>query len=123
MLLQDFFKIIKTDITQNEALTELALNPQHAIFQGHFPGYPITPGVCVTQMAVDLFSLIQQQEFVMMSAKSIKFLQIIKPEEHPRVHYRMNWEPIDEQQYRLKAVVYHEDTIFAKIDITVKTEN
>jgi 3-hydroxyacyl-[acyl-carrier-protein] dehydratase len=121
MLLQDFFTIIDTDIAQNEALIELELNPRHSIFQGHFPGYPITPGVCVTQMAVDLFSLIQQQEYIMAQAKSIKFLQIIRPEENPRVHYRMNWEPIAEQQYRMKVVVYHEDTTFAKIDITVNS--
>ena len=119
MLLKDFFKIISTDISDNEALIELELNPQHSIFQGHFPGHPITPGVCVTQMVVDLFSIIQQQEYMMTKAKSVKFLHIIKPEENPRLHYRMNWEHIADQQFRMKATVYHGATTFAKIDITV----
>lgn len=120
MLLKDFFKIISTEIIDNEALIELELNPQHSIFQGHFPGHPITPGVCVTQMAVDLFSHIQQQEYMMTKAKSVKFLHIIKPEENPRLHYRMNWESIAGQQFRIKATTYHGDTTFAKIDITVE---
>ena len=123
MLLPDFFKIINADIADNAALVEVELNPQHAIFQGHFPGHPITPGVCVTQIAVDLFSHIQQREYAMIKAKSIKFIHIIKPEENPRVHYQLNWEQVDGQQYQLKAVVYHEDTTFAKINITVKTES
>ena len=123
MLLQDFFKIINTDIADNTALVEVELNPQHAIFQGHFPGQPITPGVCVTQMAVDIFSHIQQQEYTLTQAKSIKFTHIIKPEENPRVHYQLNWEQVAERQYQMKALVYHEDTTFAKINITVETEN
>lgn len=123
MLLKDFFKIINVDIADNAALIEVELNPQHSIFQGHFPRYPITPGVCVTQMAVDLFSHIQQQEYAMTKAKSIKFIHIIKPEENPIVHYQLNWEQLDGQQYQLKAVAYHEDTTFAKINITVETEN
>lgn len=120
MLLKDFFNIISTDTSDNEALIEVELNPQHPIFQGHFPGHPITPGVCVTQMVVDLFSIIHQQEYMMMKAKSVKFLHLIKPEENPRLHYRMNWEPLADQQFRIKATAYHEDTTFAKIDITVK---
>lgn len=123
MLLQDFFKIINADIAENAALVEVELNPQHAVFQGHFPGYPITPGVCVTQIAVDLFSHIQQREFGMTKAKSIKFIHIIKPEENPRVHYQLNWEQVDGQQYQLKVVAYHNDTTFAKISITVETES
>jgi 3-hydroxyacyl-[acyl-carrier-protein] dehydratase len=123
MLLQDFFKIINADITDNAALVEVELNPQHAIFQGHFPGHPITPGVCVNQIAVDLFSHIQQQEYAMTKAKSVKFIHIIKPEENPRVHYQLNWMQVTEQQYKIEALVYHEDTTFAKINITVETES
>ncbi|MBP5663383.1 MAG: hypothetical protein J6X16_03835 [Bacteroidales bacterium] len=121
MLLLDFFKIINADIADNTALVEVELNPQHTIFQGHFPGYPITPGVCVTQIAVDLFSHIQQREFGMTKAKSIKFIHIIKPEENPRVHYQLNWEQVDGQQYQLKVVAYHNDTTFAKINITINS--
>ncbi|MBR4536022.1 MAG: hypothetical protein IKO62_05125 [Bacteroidales bacterium] len=123
MLLPDFFKIINTDITDNEALVEVELNPQHAIFKGHFPGHPITPGVCVTQMAVDLFSHIQQQEYALTKAKSVKFIHIIKPEKPPRVHYQLNWEEVTDRQYQLKALVCHEKTTFAKINITVETES
>lgn len=123
MLLKDFFKIISINTTDNESFIELEINPLHPIFQGHFPGHPITPGVCVSQMAVDLFSHLMQQEFVMCKAKSVKFINIIKPTETPRVHYQLNWEQVAEGQYQMKALVYHEDITFAKINITVETEN
>lgn len=49
MLLNDFFKI--TDIKNADKYTiSIEMNPKHDIYKGHFPGNPITPGVCLTQM-------------------------------------------------------------------------
>ena len=122
MLLQDFFRIIDIDITDNEAFIKLELNSEHPIFQGHFPGYPITPGVCVTQMAVDLFSHIFQQEYKIHQAKSIKFINIIKPNETSICDYKLSWEKLDSQEYRLKTLVTHGDTIYAKMDFTLRNK-
>ena len=30
------------------------LLPESPVYQGHFPGYPITPGVCLVQIALEL---------------------------------------------------------------------
>ena len=101
----------------------IRLNPEHPIFKGHFPGNPITPGVCVVQIAIDLFSNLFQQEFYLHKAKSIKFLNLIKPNEIDTICYQLSWEKLEGNGYRLKAVVLNEDVTYAKIDVTVKTEN
>ena len=31
----------------------LRLFPESPVYRGHFPGYPITPGVCLVQMALE----------------------------------------------------------------------
>ena len=72
-------------------------------------------------MAVDLFSNLFQQEFYLHKAKNIKFLNLIKPNEIDTICYQLSWEKIEENGYRLKAVVQNEDVTYAKIDVTVES--
>ncbi|MBO4656076.1 MAG: hypothetical protein J5644_11075 [Bacteroidales bacterium] len=122
MLLNSFFHILKEERAENSAQFTIKLNAEHPIFQGHFPGYPITPGVCVTQMAVDLFSHIFQQKFMIKKAKNIKFINILKPDETDTCDYQLSWEAVDGQEYRIKAIVNQGDTIYAKMDLTLRNE-
>ena len=120
MLLHSFFDIQKVATSDHAARFTIQLNPEHPIFQGHFPGCPIAPGVCVTQVAIDLFSHYFKQEYILHKARGIKFLNIIRPNETPELDYLLTWEEIENQEYRVKAIVQHADTIFAKIDITLR---
>lgn len=48
MLLDNFYTILSSeqpDETSGTVLLEL--NPDHAIYQGHFPAHPVVPGVCL----------------------------------------------------------------------------
>ena len=74
MFYQDLFIIDSQKIEEGHAVFTITLNPQHKIYKGHFPGDGITPGVCILQMASDLFSIIQQQNFVISSMKSVKLM-------------------------------------------------
>lgn len=47
--------------------------PESPIYAAHFPGYPITPGVCIVQMAMELTGK------HLTSAKDIKFLHPVFP--------------------------------------------
>lgn len=117
MLLNDFFFIEHENIGHDNADFMLRLNAEHSIFQGHFPMYPIAPGVCVTQIVIDLFSHLQQKEYELKKAKSIKFLNIIKPQETPRLNYQLTWECIEDKQYKVKALASWEDKTYAKFEM------
>lgn len=120
MLLHTFFDILNVQTADHAARFAIQLNPEHPIFMGHFPGCPIAPGVCVTQMAIDLFSHHLNQKYTLHKARGIKFLNIIRPNETPELDYLLTWEEVENQEYRVKAIVQHEETIFAKIDITLR---
>ena len=131
MLLNSFFHIVNEEYSNTVVETchstslqyIIRINPEHPIFKGHFPGNPITPGVCVVQIAIDLFTHLFQQEYHLHKAKSIKFLNLIKPNEIDTICYQLSWEKLENDKYRLKALVTHDDITYAKIDITVETEN
>ncbi|MBP3202262.1 MAG: hypothetical protein J6M31_01475 [Bacteroidales bacterium] len=69
MLEGDLYEVLeKTDVA---ALVRTL--PGSSIYGAHFPGYSITPGVGLVQMALDLMG----KELV--SAKDIKFVQPVFP--------------------------------------------
>ena len=47
MLLENFYKIIHIKEREDgKQAIEIELNPGHVLYQGHFPGQPVVPGVC-----------------------------------------------------------------------------
>ena len=52
----------------------IRLLPESPVYQGHFPGYPITPGVCLVEIALELMGPVR-----LVGAKNIKFTSPIIP--------------------------------------------
>lgn len=119
MFKDELFTIISEERNDNKADFTIRLNREHPIYSGHFPDNAITPGVCIVQMAVDLFSHLMQEEYRLLRAKNVKFLQIIRPDEHETVCYQLTWEALEDNAYAVKAVVNNGDTVFTKMSIQV----
>ena len=51
----------------------------HPIFQGHFPGRPVTPGMAMVQLTQQLLSEGLSQEVHLRTARAIKFLSPLEP--------------------------------------------
>lgn len=80
---------IITCLHQEEHLArfELELNPQHEIFKAHFPGQPITPGVCLLQIARELVEELTSLSLEVHQVKNVKFLSIVSPVETRQIIY------------------------------------
>ena len=80
----DFFRIeniISVDGEPREV--ELNLNTSHWVYDAHFPGNPVTPGVCLVQMAAEILGQEYQQSLMLSLLKNIKFKKIVHPEDEP----------------------------------------
>ena len=119
MFLNDLFSIITEEKSKKQATFTIRLNKEHAIYSGHFPDSPITPGVCIVQIAVDLLSHLSGRNLQLTQAKNVKFLQIIRPEEHESIQYQLSWEAIENNAFTLKAAVSDGNTVFTKMSIQV----
>ena len=53
-MLDDLFSIVSCHSGEDGVEYAVRLNPEHFIFRAHFPGMPITPGVCILQMCIEL---------------------------------------------------------------------
>ena len=57
----------------------IRLNPECFIYKAHFPGYPITPGVCIVQMAAELLSEASGVDGRISGVRNAKFLAPVQP--------------------------------------------
>lgn len=101
---------------------ELELNPSCFIYQAHFPGEPITPGVCIMQMGKEVLEDALGKPLQVASVKNIKFLSIISPKETTTITYLLKKvEPSEDgQSVKAQLVVMAGDEAKAKISFTLK---
>jgi len=76
-LLDDFYHI-KEQETSGEAI-KILLNGEHFIYKAHFPGNPVTPGVCLVQIAMELLQAATNSKLTLLCASKIKYRNIVKP--------------------------------------------
>lgn len=96
MLLNDFFEISSIEVKEMDIHCIVHLNADHAIFSGHFPGQPVTPGVCMMQMMAEIASLGFNKKLSIRSASQIKFLIPILPAEQPSLTVKIAGKVSDE---------------------------
>ncbi len=80
-MLNDFYTV--TQLTQTEIgkyICNIFLNANHSIFKGHFPGNPVTPGVCMLQIIKNITEEITQKKLFLAKTSNVKFMALINPE-------------------------------------------
>lgn len=56
---------------------EAVLNPEHAVYEGHFPGLPVTPGVCLLRVVKECASRLRNRRLRFERIISCKFLAVV----------------------------------------------
>ena len=88
----------------------IRLLPESPVYQGHFPGYPITPGVCLVEIALELMG-----EKRLVAAKNIKFTSPVLPTETTELRFNL----AGEGEGRTVEILAG-DTLCAKMSLTVE---
>ena len=116
ILRDDFFTIKNRNVSNEKAEFKVKLNTEHFIYQAHFPNNPITPGVCLIQMAVELFNSLKEANFSIKALKNVKFTAPISPLEFPEVDFLLEFTE-NEHLWQVKTWIKEQDTVFAKISM------
>lgn len=90
MLLNDFFEIVKQEISTGIVNARISLNKDHGIFNGHFPGQPVVPGVCMLQIVKEILELQMDARLQIREADNIKFISILDPNRHGMVDLKIS---------------------------------
>jgi 3-hydroxyacyl-[acyl-carrier-protein] dehydratase len=114
MLLGNFFNINDRTITDNNFKATLEINAMHPIFEGHFPGQPVVPGVCMMQMFKELLETVVEKKTMMRKADFLKFLAVINPLEHPVINVEFSYDTNDKDIISVNGRLYYDAVTFLK---------
>ncbi len=122
MLENYLYYIENKEIEEDSAIFYIALKANCEIFKGHFPGLPITPGVCLVEMASELFATVIGKNCEIIKCKNIKFLNVVSPVDHPNITYKINWNALENNIFNLKVDIFQGEDTFSKMNIEVRTK-
>ncbi len=86
-LINNFFEVTSASKTETGLECKVRFNADHSIYKVHFPGKPVTPGVCLVQMAAEILEQQYGKQLLFTSSGSIKFKQTLTPEKQPSFVY------------------------------------
>ena len=113
-------------LSMDAAGATIRLLPESPVYQGHFPGYPITPGVCLVEIALELMEEMADQfghdgrkdghdgKVRLVAAKNIKFTNPVLPTETTELRFNL----AGEGEGRT-VEIFAGDTLCAKMSLTV----
>jgi len=107
----------------SEAIDEMQirLNAEHFIYQAHFPGNPITPGVCIVQIIGELLqNRLGGKSLMLDRIVNLKFVSIISPTEHPEVTVKFSSVQPEEDECKVKGTLEAEGTVLTKFSVVFK---
>ena len=113
-----YYHILSSEITTDAGVFRVALNADCEVYQGHFPGEPISPGVCNIQMIKECAELLlqggalsrpqQEREYntavrhgdrtslcngtpsmLLSHIKQCRLTTLVTPQQHPEVEVRV----------------------------------
>jgi 3-hydroxyacyl-[acyl-carrier-protein] dehydratase len=114
MLQGDFFNVSSTTVTNRTVLVTIHINPSHRIFEGHFPGHPVVPGVCMMQMLKELLETVIEKETRLLKADHMKFLAIINPKENATIQAEFTYNINESGEYVVTARLFRDGLTFLK---------
>jgi len=116
-LLDDFYKIEQQIIEESGFEYLVLLNKEHAIYKAHFPENPITPGVCIIQLCVELMEQQTGKSLFLQKIHNVKFLSIIDPVVADTIKVSFSKISFDDEGYKCSVLVHWETTQFAKLSL------
>ena len=101
----------------------VTLLPECEIYRAHFPGMPITPGVCLVQIAKELIEDIEKCRLHISQAKDIKFISIVTPGDTPQLHYSLTPQDsvAEAGETKWSVCVTASDVLYCKMSLVLKS--
>jgi len=104
-LLPGFYQVLEFNQTTDSVSALIKIDRKHSIFEGHFPNHPVTPGVCTMQIIKELSETWSGKNLMLKTARNVKFMAIINPEENDVVRFDLSFENPESGELSVKSTV------------------
>lgn len=120
MLLNSLFFADPISSTGHSIEAKVRIDKSHPIFEGHFPGQPILPGVCMMQLIKELIESAEQSKYILATADNMKFLNVVDPTENDQISASILIEQRNEEGMKITASLFAGDVTFFKLKATLQ---
>ena len=119
ILRNNLYTVIRKEETAGSLSYVIRLNPDHFIYEAHFPGEPVTPGVCILQLAQELLALEINEHLELKKIKNAKFTAVISPDQLTELTVAFPSIEIGKEEVACQCVISNIqlDLIYAKLSI------
>ena len=114
MLRNSFYQIKDEQFSDNILKAVLDIEPDHYVFNGHFPEQPIVPGVFQIQLIKELLSHVTKATLQLDTSKEIKFLRPISPEVFKGLEVIITIKEQTEEQISFSSQIKNSKAVFLK---------
>ena len=120
-LLNDFYSIVDETSCDGTYNCKVKMNPQHGLYKVHFPGNPVTPGVCLVQMATEILERKDDKKFQLSEAVNIKFRKTVVPEDEPT--FVFNKVVFEDDLLKTSVTIEDNENQFVKMSLIYKVSD
>ena len=119
-LLNSLYRIVSESVTESGREYNIVLDAEHFIYKAHFPGEPITPGVCIMQIAVELLSLPCRKPLAADTVKKVKARKTASPAATPGVCFSVSKVEAEDSKVKAQVSVSGGGETYAKLSLICK---
>lgn len=112
----ELYEIIETLNSDKMAVVSILLLSDSVIYKAHFPGEPVTPGVCIIKIAMELIEQMFDRPLQLRKVKNVKFLRVITPVEQT-IDYEIQLQKEDDNNLTYQVTVTKDDVVYTKMSL------
>lgn len=115
MLQDNYYRIEHYETAGEQAVFQIALLENCKVYQGHFPGHPICPGVCNIEMIKECASKVIGKSLHVRRVRKCRFTAVAIPSECPFLTIAVDWKSRDDGGYDVTATIADGKTVYVKL--------
>lgn len=115
MLQNTYFTVLERVDTADNTVFTVKLEKGHLVYAGHFPGDPVSPGVCNLQMVKECAEIVAGRSLTFSNISQYRLMSVVSPYKHDTLQITVAVTPKD-GGFALSASAQAADTVC----ITVK---
>ena len=104
MLIENYYKINNFFAEGGKAVFQISLLADCNVYKGHFPGEPVSPGVCNIQMIKECAEMIAGKSLFLNNLQQCRLTTLVTPLVHQQIEVMIFLEG-NEDVYRLQATL------------------
>ena len=117
-LINELCEIVGKNSGDGQLTYQVRFSPDCFIYQSHFPGNPITPGVCLIQISSEILESEYHHTYELSLLKNIKFKKIVRPGE--TVSFVVTDMAYVDDLFKVNVSVENEEAQYTKMSLLFK---